>query len=154
MCDLGDGNYLGLADIRENLGHDDSLPYQANVFIRDKKNCPEGSMAFKRIACIWNDGWGGDSELRSAGLKDSDDYIKYAEKQLAKHQYYYRGKPVGTYDLRFTCDMMACVYLDALQDRVLSRQMKSHSSTLYLFDDDERVLEQPDNLPILFVNFK
>ncbi len=154
MCELGNGNYLGLADIRENLGHDDSLPYQANIFIMDKDNCPKGSMAFKRIASIWNDGWGGESNIISAGLKDSEKYLKYAAQQLKKHQYYYRGKPAGSYDLGFTCDMMASVYLDAYNNKAYRAQMKRYSSTLYLFDDDERVLQNPDMFPLLLINYK
>ena len=48
-----DKNKFTLSDFKEQVGHDDSLPYTAILCYNGKKVC----------SCL-NDGWGGETELR------------------------------------------------------------------------------------------
>lgn len=131
VCVLSDTLWLGLSGIRVNYGHDDSLPYQADMFIMDKDNNPNGSTAFKKIGIVWNDGWGGDSNIEPALLKGSDEYIQKANELCKQHKEYYNGEPFGEYDLGSLCDYMASLWVDIDGDKKYKNQ-----TLLYRFDDD------------------
>ena len=146
VCKLTEDMWLGLSDIRENLGHDDSLPYQANVFVMDRDNNPYGSTAFKRIAQIWNDGWGGESNLELvARTTQNIDCLKTLDELCKKHQFFYRGKPCGTMSLIDACDDMANIWIDIVGDKPKYKK----STLLYKFDDDPVVLAGKGNAFVL-----
>lgn len=131
VCVLSETLWLGLSGIRVNYGHDDSLPYQADMFIMDKDNNPDGSTAFNKIGTIWNDGWGGESNIEPALLKGSDEYIQKADELCKQHKMYFKGEPSCEYDLACVCDFMACMWVDVDGDK------KYKGKTLqYRFDDD------------------
>lgn len=131
VCVLSDTLWFGLSDIRENYGHDDSLPYQADMFIMDKENIPEGETAFKKIGIVWNDGWGGDSNIEPALLKGSDEYIRKAQELCKNHKEYYNGEPFADYDLESLCDYMAALWVD-----VDGNKKYKNETLLFRFDDD------------------
>lgn len=129
VCVFSEKLTLGLSGIRENYGHDDSLPYQADLFVMDRDNTPKGMQAFKRFARVWNDGWGGDSQLQPAELKGSAEYVRKCNELCRKHQMIHKGRPVCEYDLAMLCDFMASLWLDV-------KKSNRKSTLLYRFDDD------------------
>ena len=96
------GKYeIGLTNFRRNAGHDDSLPYQANVYVNGK-----------RVGEVFNDGWGGISTIVPLNDKGQET-IAEVEKYLAENKEKYpMGEPIGSvqlyYDsLDFVCDILA-----------------------------------------------
>lgn len=136
LCVLSDTLTIGMSGIRENMGHDDSLPYQAEVFIFDKENNPDGSMAFQKIGEVWNDGWGGESCFTLTDRRNRfQDYQKKVTELCEAHQMYWDGKPFASYKLTDLLDIMAECYL------YLGVSEKSRKDTLlYRFDDDPVVI--------------
>ena len=133
VCVLSDTLTLGLSGVRENMGHDDSLPYQASIFLFDKENNPEGSCAFEKIGDIWNDGWGGESNLDMSQRKRHQELIKKITELVLEHQMYWHDKPFAPYSFTDLCDIMA--------ERYLSVNEKARKNTiLYRFDDDPVVI--------------
>ena len=135
-CILGGNTVLGLAGIRENIGHDDSLPYQAEIYLTEKgmHASPED---YRKIGTVYNDGWGGMSQV-------SADYTKGKGKENAaaitridelcrKHSIIYKGENLGNYSTEHRCDCMACDYLD-----MSAKQKKLN--LFYMFDDDPMVI--------------
>lgn len=57
------GHTFSLKNCKETIGHDDSLPYFAQLYIDNKK-----------VASIHNDGWGGDTDIKE--MYDADLYNK------------------------------------------------------------------------------
>jgi len=134
VCMLNDFLILGMSGIRENMGHDDSLPYQAEVFICDKENNPDGSIGFQKIAEIWNDGWGGESNLSLIDQRTrTKDYLKKVTELCEAHNMYWNGSIFGSYKVTDLCDIMAECYLGIDE--------KARKNTiLYRFDDDPVVI--------------
>lgn len=134
LCMLNDFLYLGMSGIRENMGHDDSLPYQAEVFVYDRENNPDGSIAFQKIGEIWNDGWGGESNFTLTDTRErTQEYLKKVTELCESHQMYWDGKPFGSYKLTDLCDIMAECYLGVSDD-------VRKSTLAYMFDDDPVVI--------------
>ena len=125
--------WVGLANVRENYGHDDSLPYQADIFIMNEDNNPYGQHTFKRIASIWNDGWGGESnvELIARTTQNLND-IKVMEEKAATHTPYWNGQPMkNPYSLSEICDEMACLVVD-------NPKYAKQGTLEFVLDDDPR----------------
>lgn len=130
FCKLSDKIWVGLGNTRENMGHDDSLPYQADIFIMNEDNNPYGHHTFKRIASIWNDGWGGESnvELIARTTQNLND-IKTLREECSKHQMYWNGEPQFTYTLEDVCDSMAALFID-------NPKVAKMGTLIHLLDDD------------------
>ena len=128
LTQLTNNLWVCLANLRENKGHDDSLPYQADIYVMDRKASPDKKIRFTKVGSIWNDGWGGDSNLETI----SADYIQKLRDEVAKHQMYYKGKPFGEYDLETLCDEMACIWVDYTKEH----PDESDYSYVYLMDDN------------------
>lgn len=124
--------WVGLANVRENYGHDDSLPYQADIFVYDKDNCPKGECAFKRVATIYNDGWGGESNIEPIAAPRTAEYIKVMEEKAATHTPYWNGQPMKSpYSLSEICDEMACLVVD-------NPKYAKQGTLEFVLDDDPR----------------
>ena len=117
--------WVCLANLRENMGHDDSLPYQADVYMMNREN---HTLTFIKIASIWNDGWGGDSNVEVLNA----DLVQKVQDECLKHQMYYNGSPFGQYDLEALCDEMASIWVDAIKDK----PQLSDNTFVYMMDDD------------------
>jgi len=55
-CKISNELALRLENCKEVYGHDDSLPFNADVFVYDRE---DETGCFQRIATAYNDGWGG-----------------------------------------------------------------------------------------------
>ena len=132
FCKLSEKIWVGLGNVRENYGHDDSLPYQADIFIHDADNCPAGDTSFKRIATIWNDGWGGDSNIEPLSAPRTKEDIQTLENECHMHVMWWNGKPTdGKFNLATICDDMAVLYID-------NPQLLKEGTLIYLLDDDPK----------------
>lgn len=117
--------WVCLANLRENKGHDDSLPYQADVYVMQKAN---HTLTFTKIASVWNDGYGGDSNLEILNAE----LFQKVKDECAKHQMYWNGSPFGEYDVTSLCDEMAAIWVDATKDK----PELIDNTFVYMMDDD------------------
>ena len=62
------GHKISLKSVKEQVGHDDTLPYAAILYIDNKK-----------VAIIFNDGWGGDTQYSQIF---NNDLLQQAEKDV------------------------------------------------------------------------
>lgn len=141
FCQLNKDLYVGLDKIRENEGHDDSIPYQAEIHIGQRD--PETKeVRFRKIGVVFNTGWGGDSEIRvdhqNNQLENNRLLLKQIDEECAKHKAYYKGTPFIKYDAGYLFDIMAEKYLYELT-HVRDKQIG------YWFDDDPHVLDKVKN---------
>ena len=125
-CAPAEGFLLGLAAVRENYGHDDCLPFQADIHVLDSE---AGDKAFRKIGTIWNAGYGGPPEVntwldRKAGEK--------ADRLCRTHTWHLKGAPVAPYDLGDTCETMAALFIDA---KKAGRQVETRNLR-FRFDDN------------------
>lgn len=127
--------WVCLANLRENMGHDDSLPYQADVYMMNREN---HTLTFTKIASIWNDGWGGDSNVEVLNA----DLVQKVQDECLKHQMMYNGKPFGQYDLEALCDEMAEVWVSATN----AKPEYLDSTFVYLMDDTDSAKAHHTNI--------
>ena len=123
---LAENFNVALAQVKETMGHDDSIPFNAVVMISeipfDIKDLPLFMHTFIPIAKIWNDGWGGESEISPIDDDGSTRaLISKAEEAASKHRILYRGKDLGPSRLEFVCSVMAeqWLYIQKTPDMVL-----------------------------------
>lgn len=149
LCRLSDRYAVGLTDIRENIGHDDSLPFQANVFVWCRDLVPEQDnlQSFKRTGAVWNDGWGGDSVIQTdTSVKDAKDYMSDIETLASKHLLHFRGMPLGKYTLQDLLTIMAEAWLTAEPKSVKNKTLE------YRFDDDPVVIRSNGKYQVTIFN--
>ena len=129
FCKLSEKIWIGLSNTRENMGHDDSLPYQADIYIHDADNCPPGDTSFKRVASIVNGGYGGTSVVSPLVAPWAAKDIQTLRIECGKHQMYWNGKPFAKYTLEDVCDGMAALSID-------NPKLAKRGTLLHLLDDD------------------
>lgn len=62
-CKVNDDLTIALFDVQRTYGHDDSLPFQADIHVKSEKlGLPE----LTHVGHAFNDGWGGDTVIESA----------------------------------------------------------------------------------------
>jgi hypothetical protein len=62
-CKVNEDLTIALVNVEETYIHDDSLPFQADIYVKsDKLGLPK----LTRVGHAYNDGWGGDTEIESA----------------------------------------------------------------------------------------
>lgn len=65
-CKVNDDLTIELVNVRKTYGHDDSLPFQADIYVKSSE------LGFPKLTCVgqaYNDGWGGDTVIESAHHK-------------------------------------------------------------------------------------
>ena len=141
-CKLTETLFVGLSEVRENIGHDDSLPYQAIVFIGEKANSAQREINFKKIGIVCNSGWGGNSEIRAVddgdGREKNISHFERIKTECSKHKAYYMGEPFTEYSIGLLFDLMA--------ENFLIIDKESRRKTIgYRFDDDPAVRDSVKN---------
>ena len=141
-CKLNETLFVGLAEVRENIGHDDSLPYQAIVFIGEKTSPLQREINFKKIGIVCNSGWGGHSEIRATndggGIKKNIAHFEQIKAECVKHDAYYMGNPITKYNMGLLFDLMA--------ENFFIIDEESRKKTIgYWFDDDPAVRDNARN---------
>ena len=102
-CKVG-GTTIELRNVKEVYGHDDSIPFNADIYV-------QGVYA----GYAYNDGWGGDSVIRADNEKSRNELQELSNK--LKKMYVVYDAPYGTTEylkasLRFLIDLMVedCLY--------------------------------------------
>ena len=122
--------WLCLANLRENKGHDDCLPYQADLYAMARTLKPR-KLNFIKLGSIWNDGWGGDSCFEPIRTEEAQKLIEQIKAECAKHQMYWNGKPFAEYDLNALCDEMAEIWTGNIKPD----SPEADSTYVYVTDD-------------------
>lgn len=84
----------------ETMGHDDSLPYQAKIFVDDKQ-----------VAIAYNDGWGGETNVQTTKeqaypvMNEIEKYIRNNKEQFPLGEY--EGHALYHTNLSSICDSLA-----------------------------------------------
>lgn len=66
-CKVNDDLSIVLVDVQETYGHDDSLPFKADIYVKSEKL---GLPKLTRVGHAYNDGWGGDTVIESAQYRN------------------------------------------------------------------------------------
>lgn len=82
MCKVNDDLSIIVSNTREVYGHDDSLPFNAEIFI-NKDGVTE------QVATAWNDGWGGETNIDA--LADKQEVVKSLEEKMRTYKYQFIG---------------------------------------------------------------
>ena len=102
-CEVNPFLQLVLMNVRKVFGHDDSLPFNAEVYVRRNNGI------LTHVANAWNDGWGGETNIDPIS-KDVQPLLIEAECEVEKYIV-----PLGQYsfkaDLPLVTSMMASALL-------------------------------------------
>lgn len=76
-CKVNEDLTIVLDNVQKTYGHDDSLPFQADIYVKSEKlGLPKST----RLGYAFNDGWGGDTEINGVQypdiLKNLNEYLK------------------------------------------------------------------------------
>ena len=77
-CKINKDFSIILKNLQEVYGHDDTLPFNADIYITN----PEWGMKDKKVGTAWNDGWGGSTNICPESKTDQiildtlDGYLK------------------------------------------------------------------------------
>lgn len=93
-CVINNELSIILKNVMETYGHDDSLPFKADLYVQSKKM---GFTEPTHIANAWNDGWGGDTVIES---KSYLKIINAIDEYLGNHYQIHIKKPDFTWALR------------------------------------------------------
>ena len=139
ICEPSPGFLIGLAGTHETPGHDDCLPFRADIMVLDG---PAGKTEFKKIGTVSNDGWGGPPEVHTwldPALGDK------AEALCLGHEMLVRGTSLGPFHLGDACEFMAALYIDA--ERNHPSKVKTHDLR-YLLDDSPEMTSGKKRIPL------
>ena len=126
-CEPRKGFLVGMSKTRQNYGHDDSLPYQADIMILDSES---GDKEFRKIGTVSNSGWGGPSEIHCWQNPEDE---KKADGLCREHTMIVGGSPICQISLGDTLDVMAEIFLEIAE--VYPTRIKKQN-VLWRFDDD------------------
>lgn len=138
---------IGLTNCRENMGHDDSLPYQAEICVALKPDCSD----FRKIGTVVNDGWGGMSEIRIDRTDENKKLLDEISEACKEHEMYFDGKKSSLkFNLPTTLDCMA----EYVCEYGKSNKQKD-TCLLFHFDDEACVIaNKGNNLFLINKSFK
>ena len=101
------GNHtFTLKKVVEQVGHDDTLPYAATLYIDNK-----------RVAIVFNDGWGGETQYHQIFNKD---LLEKAEKEIKGLPY--PITPLDVMDIPLTINNVANI-ADIIAENTISLQL-------------------------------
>lgn len=115
------GHNVELRSFIETVGHDDSLPYQAKVFVDGKE-----------VAVAYNDGWGGETNVRVTKEKayplmnEVEKYIRENKEQFPLGEY--GGHKLYHTNLSSVCDSLA-------DNCAIRKDIKKHADKRMLIYD-------------------
>ena len=145
-CEPQPGLLVGLATVKVTEGHDDSLPYVAEIHILDRS---AGHTDFKYITKVTNSGYGAPSELYFIQDKKKAAAAKKADEACRKQPIIHNGTVMGTYTLADVCDVMACGYVD-LKDSYPEVDLDA-ANVFFRFDADPNLNEEKRKFPFTLV---
>ena len=89
-------------NVRKVFGHDDSLPFNAEVYVRKDNGI------LTHVANAWNDGWGGETNIDPIS-KDVQPLLIEAECEVEKHIV-----PLGQYSFKARLSLVVELMASAL----------------------------------------
>lgn len=110
------GYKFTLKSVKEQVGHDDTLPYAAMLYINNKK-----------VAIVFNDGWGGETQYSQIFENDLLEKAEEAIKGLP-----YPITPMGDIDdeinlkLNYVIDIADIIAYSVLSTKLLYKRKKNH----------------------------
>lgn len=121
---------IELRNIKEQVGHDDSIPYSADVYFNNEP-----------LGTIYNDGWGGQSIFK-IHPKSLEIIKENVDEIVTKYSTRY-GRVILTYDnLEEVCDEIASFYF-SIKDIVKSKQ---RTKLLYFIPTDDGSIPKVYNI--------
>ena len=103
-CEVNPNLSITLMNVREVMGHDDSLPFNAEVYVR------KDNSILTHIANAWNHGWGGETNI-DAISKDTKPIIDDLE-AVVKTFIVDLGKYSFPANLPLVIELLACCAVD------------------------------------------
>ena len=118
-CRFPDGLVIKLENVQEVYGHDDSLPFNADVFVLNRD---WGLPCLTKVAQAWNDGWGGPTNVQSP-LPKYRDLLEKLDKYLQEH--YKDVYENLSWDVRldYLVESLACLAIDSNKNLVYIQQL-------------------------------
>lgn len=138
-CAPAQGFLIGFSATRENYGHYDFLPFQADIKVLDRQ---AGDDRLKKIGTISNGRYGGPPEVHcwldaAAGTK--------ANELCRRHSMHYDGQPIGSYDLGSACEDLACLFFNA--QKAFPKKV-TQNNLIFHFDGDPVILKAKPKIPL------
>lgn len=101
-CEVNPFLQIVLMNVRKVFGHDDSLPFNAEVYVRKDNGI------LTHVANAWNDGWGGETNIDPIS-KDVQPLLIEAECEVEKHIV-----PLGQYSFKARLSLVVELMASAL----------------------------------------
>ncbi len=130
LCKFSPDTHVGLALVRENMGHNDSLPFQALIVAYDRETgfgTPDAPLV---LGTIVNDGYGGMSQVGIADGPGPKATLGHVSEVLGQKEFSHEGMSLGPFCLDALCNFMAEVYLAEASDK---KNLKALSKSTLLF---------------------
>jgi hypothetical protein len=120
-CKINEDLTIALVNVQKTYGHDDSLPFQADIHVKSEKlGLPE----LTRIGRAFNDGWGGDTVIESAHYRP---LLNEIEKYLTQNYQIHIKKPEISWAVR----------LDYLISIMAERSIFGHQTKMNIMDMED-----------------
>jgi hypothetical protein len=131
ICKVNDDLVIALVNVQKTYGHDDSLPFQADIYVKsDKLGLPE----FTRVGHAFNDGWGGDTVIESAQHRN---ILNTIDGMLINNYQIHIKKPEITWAVR----------LDYLVSIMAERSIYKNKTSMNIMDMEDCEKVEPLQYP-------
>jgi hypothetical protein len=118
-CRFSNNLVIKLENVHEVYGHDDSLPFNADVFVLN----PEmGLPCLTKVAQAWNGGWGGPTCVQ-AHLPKYREIVEQLNNFLKEHYKSVYGEYSWDYSLDNLVEELACIAVDGTANLVNIKQL-------------------------------
>lgn len=132
-CKINEDLTIALVNVQKTYGHDDSLPFQADIHVKSEKlGLPE----LTRIGHAYNDGWGGDTVIESAHYRP---LLNEIEKYLTQNYQIHIRKPEISWAVR----------LDYLVSIMAEKHIYYHKTKMSIFDMEDCEQVEPLQYPTI-----
>ena len=121
-CRINNTLSIKLMNVQQVYGHDDSLPYNADVYVCDLEH---DLPCFTKVATAWNDGWGGPSCV-SAHLPKYNEYLKELDKYLKENFKVDYETISWDLSLEELVEYLACIAVDGGGPTALMTEIAKH----------------------------
>lgn len=132
-CKINEDLAIALANVQKTYGHDDSLPFQADIHVKSEKlGLPE----WTHVGRAFNDGWGGDTVIESAHYRP---LLNEIEKYLTHNYQIHIRKPEISWTVR----------LDYLVSIMAERSIYGRKTKMNIMDMEDCEKVEPLQYPTI-----
>ena len=88
-----DGIRISVFNVIKTMGHDDSIPFNANFEIVTADINSAGAVMLKTLASgnVWNDGWGGECQISCTDRNMYNEMNRINEHMKGKYSFVWKG---------------------------------------------------------------